>query len=66
MTFLFKIPVLRDFGQLNNKYKVFPPTSFILRRFKTTPATCILKTKFLLSGKANLVFLKLWHLQRKK
>ena len=29
----------------------------VLRRFKTTPATCILKTKFLLSGKANLMFL---------
>ena len=68
MTFLLKIPVFkRLWSSRHNKYIVFAPTSFILRLFKTTPATCILKTKFLLSGKANhLAFLKLWHLQRKK
>ena len=68
MTFLLNIPVFkRLWPSKHNKYIVFVPTSFILRLFKTTPATCALKTKFLLSGKANLlVFLKLWHLQRKK
>ena len=55
MTFLLKLPSF---------FIVFAPTSFI---FKTTPTSCILKTKFLLPGKANLlVFLKLWHLQREK
>ena len=53
---LFKIPVFkRLWPTLHNKYIVFAPTSFILRPFKTTPATCILKTKFLLSGKVNLL-----------
>ena len=67
MTFLLKIPVSKRLANLHNKYIVFAPASFILRLFKTTPATCIVKTKFLLSGKAYLiVFLKLWHLQRKK
>ena len=61
MTFIFKIPVFkRLWATKRNKYIVFAPTSFILRLFKTTPATCILKTKFLLPGKANfLVFLKI-------
>ena len=60
MSFLFKIPVFkRLWPTLHNKYIAFPPTSFILTLFKTTPATCILKTKFMLSGKTNLVFLKL-------